>query len=270
MKGLLDVDGPLMDVLRKFSDIVIYNVLFIVFSIPVITMGASLTALCKGVQRVAEDDEDVVVSTWKDFWETFKKNFVVSTKTWLIVLVCGAYLYALQHAVMSMTGDGDSLGLGSAYMITYYVCAFILIFGYMNLFPSRARWQDLTLWGGITRAFQISIISLPWTSTGIGLTSAFIYITLIFNLNVLRFGLFLWIVCGFGICAYIYSFFFLKGAKKFEESLEAKERGEETEGSSIGGSIFVDTFSMVGEAQKEAAEKRKAEAAKEEKDEDNK
>lgn len=264
MKSLFDYDGPLMDVLRKLSDIVIYNVLFVLTSIPIITMGASLTALCEGMQNLAEGKESDF-GPWKDYWKCFKTSFFRSTKVWLVVLAGGFYLYALQHAVMSIIKDSGSGSGDSAYMITYYVCAFILTFGYMNLFPSVARWKELKTVAAIIRAFQISIISIQWTGIGIALTSGFIYITLIFNLNVLRFGLFLWIVCGFAIVTYIYSFFFLKGAYKYETALAEREKGVESGDTPIGGSIFVDTFNKVGEAGKEAERKRE-ETRREEKE----
>lgn len=41
---LFDVDGPLMAALNKLADLVFANLLFILFSLPVVTLGASLNA----------------------------------------------------------------------------------------------------------------------------------------------------------------------------------------------------------------------------------
>ncbi len=45
---LFDVDGPLMAALNKLADLVFANLLFILFSLPVVTLGVSLTALQTG------------------------------------------------------------------------------------------------------------------------------------------------------------------------------------------------------------------------------
>ena len=49
---LFDVDGPLMAALNKLADLVFANLLFILFSLPVVTLGASLTALQTVVLRL--------------------------------------------------------------------------------------------------------------------------------------------------------------------------------------------------------------------------
>ena len=42
---LFDPEGPLMTALSKLADIIICNLMFVLFSVPIITFGASLTAL---------------------------------------------------------------------------------------------------------------------------------------------------------------------------------------------------------------------------------
>lgn len=41
---MFKLDSPFMNFLNKVADIMILNILFIVFSIPIVTMGASFTA----------------------------------------------------------------------------------------------------------------------------------------------------------------------------------------------------------------------------------
>ena len=49
---LFDVDGPLFSALDTFSKLVLCNLYFVLFSIPVVTIGASLTALYRSDERV--------------------------------------------------------------------------------------------------------------------------------------------------------------------------------------------------------------------------
>ena len=53
MSTLFDPDGMLMSGLRKIADIVLCNILFCLFSLPVITAGAALTALHTAMQELA-------------------------------------------------------------------------------------------------------------------------------------------------------------------------------------------------------------------------
>ncbi|MBQ7582135.1 MAG: DUF624 domain-containing protein [Lachnospiraceae bacterium] len=80
--GLFDYNGRLMDALRKFSDLVFYNIIFCAVSIPVITVGAGMCALCEGARMIAaeEDFDDGVLRT---FFACFKRNFKRGTLLWI-------------------------------------------------------------------------------------------------------------------------------------------------------------------------------------------
>ena len=218
---LFDLNSPLMDAMRKFSDIVFYNLLFCVFSLPVITAGASLCALCEGMQRIASgNDSDLPV--FKTFWGTFKRNFKRATIVWLICIFGYFFLSSLQYAAVTLSGGS----LGTSYMITFYAMTLLLVFGFQNLYPSMARWQELSVIALLFRTYMVAGVGFPWTLLGIVFTSVFSYITLGMN----RFGLFLWVVCGFGVVAYICSFFFLRAAERFElqqEAAQAQKKEEE-------------------------------------------
>ena len=54
---LFDPEGPLMTALSKLADIIICNLMFVLFSVPIITFGASLTALYTCMLRLAGDEE---------------------------------------------------------------------------------------------------------------------------------------------------------------------------------------------------------------------
>ena len=263
MSGLLDMNGPFLDAVRKFADIVLYNALFVICSLPVFTIGASLTALCEGMQRIAADEESDR-SVAKEFFATFRRCFLKSTGLWLLCILGGLFLYSLQNAVLVLSGSSDGSGIGSSYAITYYVTFFFLAFGYQNLFPTRARWQELPVVGTVVRAYQLAMISFPWTLLGLLLTYLFIYVTIFMNNNVMRFGIFVWVACGFGVVTYLSSFCFLKGAKKFEDQLaEAKAAAEEgRELLKKDGNMFTDIVEKMGSN----VEKNRERAAAEKKD----
>ena len=83
---VFDPDGPLMTAMSKFADIVLCNLMFVLFCLPVFTVGASLSALytCM-LQLVYEEDKDNGL-IFRDFWQAFRRNFKQATVLWLICL----------------------------------------------------------------------------------------------------------------------------------------------------------------------------------------
>ena len=221
------MNSPLMDALRKFSDIVFYNLLFCLFSLPVVTAGASLCALCEGMQKLAAG-EDSDLPVFRTFWDTFKRTFKRATILWFICIFGYFFLSSLQYAAVTLSGGA----VGTSYMVTFYAMTLLLVFGFQNLFPSLARWQDLGVVALLFRTYLVAGVGFPWTLLGILCTGVFSYVTLGMNMNIFRFGLFLWAVCGFGIVTYLSSFFFLRAAAGYEKQQEVlqaqKQAAEET------------------------------------------
>lgn len=62
------------------------NLLWIVCSIPIITIGASTTAMYSVMLKLVKNEEGYIV---KGFLKAFKENFRQSTLMWLLYLVFG-------------------------------------------------------------------------------------------------------------------------------------------------------------------------------------
>ena len=79
--NLFDMNGPLMNALRKLAYIFICNVMFCLLSLPLFTIGASLTALFACMQAVIADDEDDVII--KQSWVCTISLFPVCLEYWV-------------------------------------------------------------------------------------------------------------------------------------------------------------------------------------------
>lgn len=84
MGGIFRADSKFAMVLNRIVDIVILNVLFLLTSLPIITIGASLTAMYTITLKWVRHEEPYVVRTYFQSW---KDNFFQSTICWLIELV---------------------------------------------------------------------------------------------------------------------------------------------------------------------------------------
>lgn len=83
MNGMFRYDNIVMRILLKLSDAVILGVLWLVCSIPVVTVGAASTAFYYAYNKSVRQGMGYA---WREFFGSFKSNFKQSTKIWLTVL----------------------------------------------------------------------------------------------------------------------------------------------------------------------------------------
>lgn len=130
MGKLFDYDGGIMRVLNKLVDCVFLSVLWIVFSIPLITFGASTSALYYTANKVIRHDRSHVL---REFWGAFKKNFVQATISWLVLAVLGIIIVGncLMFYGNSKTG-----------VILYVVIGCIITMWGVQLLAQIARFEN--------------------------------------------------------------------------------------------------------------------------------
>ena len=89
MDSLFRYDSKFWGLIEKITDIVLLNFLFIVTCIPVVTIGASLSAMYSVALKKIKN-EDIYVA--KEFIKSFRENFKVSTIVWILMIVVGCVL----------------------------------------------------------------------------------------------------------------------------------------------------------------------------------
>lgn len=86
---LFDYDNPFFMFMSRIWDLMILNFLAVLLCLPVITAGASVTALYYITLKMAEDRESHI---YRSFLKAFRDNLVQSTAIHLIVTAAGAVL----------------------------------------------------------------------------------------------------------------------------------------------------------------------------------
>ncbi|MCD8326033.1 MAG: DUF624 domain-containing protein [Lachnospiraceae bacterium] len=89
MGGIFNLDSKFMRALSKLADLMWVNILTMVCSIPIFTLGASFTAMHTVVYKLYKNEEGYIT---REFFKAFKSNFKQSTLMWLIYLVIGLVL----------------------------------------------------------------------------------------------------------------------------------------------------------------------------------
>ena len=203
-----DLNSPLMIAMSKMADIVICNIMFCLCSLPVFTIGASLTALFTCMQQLISDDEREEGLIFRDFWRAFKRNFKQATLLWLICLLAIAFLAAYYRVTLSMGGAA-----GRVYQITFYLLTLVFLFGFLYIFPLQARYQNKVRYT-LRNAWLLSIAALPWTLLSLAVIILAVYISFFMRPESFQMAVYLWVVCGFGVVAYLDSFFFRRAFRK--------------------------------------------------------
>lgn len=81
---MFGIDSKFYEVVSKIADLVILNLIFVLCSLPIITIGASTTALYGVTKKMAGNREGYI---FRNFFQLFKENFRQSTVMWIILLV---------------------------------------------------------------------------------------------------------------------------------------------------------------------------------------
>ena len=102
------LDGKLFRGLTKAGDFIILAVITVVFCLPVVTIGASLTAAFYSGIKLVRDEESYV---YKDFWKSFKMNFVQGLLLEIVHGVIGFLLFIdLRASVQWGLVQGSQIG----------------------------------------------------------------------------------------------------------------------------------------------------------------
>lgn len=151
MKGIFGYDSPMMGALTTIGDCICLSVLWVVFSLPIVTMGASTTAMYAAAYRSVRKKE---AGLWVTFWEAFKENLKRSTLLWLVVLAVMALLTVDVFVLRGIKMSGGAFG-GLFYVVLVFWC--LALTWSVYVFAYAARFNG-TVWEVLKFGFQLMVI----------------------------------------------------------------------------------------------------------------
>lgn len=196
MKNLFNLDNPFIQFLSRVGDLIILNFLFLVCSIPVLTIGASATALQKTTQAILYDEDN---GTLKTFFRAFRENFRQATVVWVLMLI-----FAVSAAFNYLIVSGLTAGVLSVVLkwVMAVLCAVVVILG-VYIFPLIARYRN-TLREHATNSLILAVVKLPRTIALVGLALMPVIIAVI-SIQTFLTTLVFWLAVGFGFTSYMSS-----------------------------------------------------------------
>lgn len=143
-----NINNKFFQFLDKLIDTLFLSILWIVFSLPIITIGASTTALYYTVHKTLRRNQGYVGKT---FIKSFKDNFKQATLMWLMDLVIDIVL-VLDCFIMQQT---------------FFVYLFLILLGLALVWQIYqaayvARFENKIM-ASMKNSFVFFLVNLPWT-----------------------------------------------------------------------------------------------------------
>lgn len=210
VQGFLDNDSFFGRFMTKLGIIIAANIMFMLLSIPFLTIGAGLSALYYVMFRTLRSDGGV--NPFKEFWAGLKMNFKQATISWILFVLLIAFLLV---DIRICNAAGSTLGY---LKIGAYAIGAVAVILYLYLIPVMAAFQD-TL-PHLIRNAAYFIGKKPWKALVILFFDIFPFVLTFSDLQMLPLYAFLWVLCGFGLQAMLGAALLLP---EFEPYLTPKE-----------------------------------------------
>lgn len=200
-------DNPVVRGIGRIADFVMLNLLWIVCSLPIITIGASTTALYTVMLKIVKNEEGYIV---KGFFKAFKENFKQSTVIWLVFFVLGVVLLVDFSALRLM-----SASVAGIMQILLLLMSALLISGGVYAFGLQARFVN-TVKNTLKNAVILVFAKLPYTILIVIISVGPVIATFLSG-ETLVIGFTLWIFVGVALVAWLNSFILRSVFRKLEE-----------------------------------------------------
>lgn len=203
---LFSLDNKVMRTFSLSLDLVIVNLLFLLGSLPIVTIGVSLSAMYSVTMKMVKKENGAVT---KEFITAYRANLKQGLLFGLLAFAIALFLYLdyvfLQQLMPTQT---DLL------KIIFIALALLGYLIYLYIFPLIARYVYTTKEVYQT-ALKLSLSNLPWNLLLLALNIPLIVMMLSSGITMLV-GCLLMIVTGFAYIAYAQSVIFRKIFAKYE------------------------------------------------------
>ena len=122
---------------NQIIDCFALSLLWILTSLPLVTIGASTTALYHTVDRVFRREEGGI---WKEYWRVFRRDFKRATALWVIMVLIIAVLVANYYAAFSAGLSNENLQI--ALQIAAVFSTALMAIWLQCWFPYLSRFDD--------------------------------------------------------------------------------------------------------------------------------
>ena len=161
MGKLFNLDSPIVQAVGKVGQMMITTVTWLIFCLPIFTVGAATTAMCRVMINLKEDK----ACSFKVFFQAFRENFKKATLLWLVLLCCVAVLAVLFYLVVLV----ENAILRVVALMVFCLLFFLVYIAAIYVFPLTAYFEN-TLAATIRNAIGMGLGNLRQSIFAIALT----------------------------------------------------------------------------------------------------
>ena len=206
MSRFFNPDNPVMEFIAKIFDLVILNLIFIFSCVPIITIGASTSALSYVTLKMVRGEDPYI---WRNFWKSFRQNFKQGTLVWrfsiLIFIFLGMDFYIINSQNTSL--------FAVVRILLWIVCA-VALSVFLYVFPVISHFVCTTK-QALKNALLMTFGHLPYTLMMLALAGLLLFLcsssSKLFAMIVVLSG-----ICGFSVVSFVYSIMFDRIFQKYE------------------------------------------------------
>lgn len=205
MNTLFSIDSPLGRKMTLMSNLVLLNLLWILCSLPIVTMGAATSAMYHVIFLYITNQDDCVI---KPFFKALAGSLKQATPIWVLHLLVGCMLVAEAFYLGGESSDALKL------LFAVIVLLFIAVSSY--LYPLIGRYETTgrkALWNSLALALKHpgASLLLAGVPAAIGI-AMFLYPALAWTTAVF------WTLIGFALLAYLMGHILLRVFSKYDRS----------------------------------------------------
>lgn len=213
MNGIFSIDGSLGRALTRLTDLLTLSVLWIVCSVPLVTMGAATTALYTMTLRMVRNEEGKIT---EGFLRAFKENFKKATVIHLILIVFAILTAVYVMAIGALPEQMQSVFYGISLL---FVLLFLMEMQFV--YPVQARFEN-TIWNIMKFAWVMAMGNLPVFLVSLLITGLPLG-TFLLNTSLFIRSFPFWLLLGPGLLAWLNSYLFQHCFKKYIPAEEETE-----------------------------------------------
>ena len=217
MGRFFNMDNKFFVFMGKIADLCMLNLLCIICCIPIVTAGASLTALYYVTMKMVRNEEAYI---FRSFFRSFKQNFKQATVINIIMFAAAALLYIDTNIAGKMGQPaGKILGMIFAAFTLLYVMILLYVYPLLAKFYNSVK-------NTFKNAILMAIRHLPYTILMLLICACPILILFIPSFQIQMSLIMLVILFGPAVIAYGNSHFFVR---IFDKYIPEESVSEETE-----------------------------------------
>lgn len=195
--GFMNYDSKFSRFLSRLTELVLLNFVFLLTCIPILTIGASLTALYSTSLKMARNEDGYII---RGYFKDFAGNFKQATAFWLVELL----LY-FQLRVLSVAAAVNGGSFVQFYTVITWVLGILYSLYFLFVFPLTATFRN-TFLKTARNALVMMISHFPLALASYLIVAIPLAVSFGISTRILRSAMLFWILIGFSLVVFLSSF----------------------------------------------------------------